>query len=471
MIRTARVLEFLYREGPVVFFITGPTAPWPLISISHNVEKQLGVKAEDAMKNPNFFWDHVHPEDRAEGQIRAETLEHAGRMAHVCRMLRADGSYSWVKGEFLLNRDENGIPIEVVGFLTDETEMNRAKAILGAIPDSVLEVTGDGLITFCKVQPGSDAAVGKNLFDILPEGPRTISKNAIARAMRDGLPQSVKFALPGAEGACRHFQLNIGPTSERRSVVVVAREITEEVLQEKVLSEQKRFLEEANTSLEQFVYVASHDLREPLTGVAGYATLLQKKHSAGLDEQGKRWLQGIVEGMQRLSDKIDDLLALSRVNRGNATNSFSMATAIESAKKSVIGPTPVCPITFKMPDNLPMIRGDRGQITQIFQNLFSNSIKYRQKDVPLVIEVAVQDDPQNPAMFQVSLQDNGIGFDPKHVERVFGVFQRLHTIQQYPGTGIGLAIVKKIVERHGGRVWAMSQVNQGATFTFTIPKA
>lgn len=223
--------------------------------------------------------------------------------------------------------------------------------------------------------------------------------------------------------------------------------------------------------MEQFVYVASHDLREPLITVAGFATLLLKRYGPSLDAQGVRFLEGVVQGTRNMEVKIDDLLALSRVNRGDPPGLFPLGPAIEAARKCLSGVLKDLSVTFVIQGQLPNVRGDRGQVVQIFQNLFSNSIKYRRLDVLTTVTVRAEEDPACPGMSVISVEDNGIGFDEQHAERIFGVFQRLHTAQQYSGTGIGLAIVKKIVERHRGRVWATSSIGKGSIFNFSLPNS
>lgn len=221
--------------------------------------------------------------------------------------------------------------------------------------------------------------------------------------------------------------------------------------------------------LDQFAYIASHDLREPLTVMAGYATLLKKRCYESLDEKGKHFLEEVIDSTVRMERKIDDLLAFSRAGRTTPKAVFQLETAIEEARRSVGRSIEESGAVFIIPEGLPFVSGDRSMIAQVFQNLFSNSIKYRNPDSPPIITVAVT--PHDDIFLRVSVSDNGLGFDMEHKDRIFGVFQRLYTEEQYPGTGIGLAIVKRIVERHRGAIWTTSEPNHGATFFFTIPRA
>jgi len=219
--------------------------------------------------------------------------------------------------------------------------------------------------------------------------------------------------------------------------------------------------------LEQFVFIASHDLREPLTAVAGYATLLKKRYADALDDLGKHFLEEVIDSTKRMERKIDDLLAFSRAGRSTPQGSFQLGVAIEEARRSVSRSIEESGVVFSIPEDLPMVSGDRSMVAQIFQNLFSNSIKYRSPDRPLVISVDVN--PHDDAFLCIAVSDNGLGFDMQFKERIFGVFQRLYTTEQYPGTGIGLAIAKRIVERHRGEIWTQSEPDKGATFYFTLP--
>lgn len=470
----ARALDFFFRAGPAVFFTASVGFPWSIISISENVETQLGFSVQQVLSDPDFLVESIHPDDHDQLNKDAEAVTHNGRVPFLYKMRKLEGTYILVQGEFCLLHDDQGIPEAIIGYWTDCTERERTRALLLAIPDAMFEADQDGRFTFFQAtewQTTVDPSmiVGATMHELLPKDVADLLLNATRRALASKQPQVVKYAVPMGSG-WRHCQARIGTSLSHDMVVAVVRDITEEVSYETDLVTQKRFLEEANVSLEQFVFVASHDLREPLTGIAGFASLLQKRYGSALDETGQHFVEGIVNSAQDLATKIDDLLALSRVSRGTYSGSFPLGAAIDSAKRCLVGQISKTQVEFRLPDVLPIVRGDRGQITQVFQNLFSNSIKYQRLDGPTIIEVAVQDD-STPGMLLVSVKDNGIGFDRKHAERIFGVFQRLYTMQQYPGTGIGLAIVKKIVERHGGRVFAESDPNAGATFFFSIPKA
>lgn len=238
------------------------------------------------------------------------------------------------------------------------------------------------------------------------------------------------------------------------------RKKTEEALQ---LTTAK--LTSSNADLQRFAYVASHDLQEPLRAVAGFVTLIASKHKGTLDEESEGWINHAVEGSTRMRNLINDLLAYARVeSRGKTLELIDTNKAFNQAKRdlSVLIEESNAELTSS---DLPELMGDEGQLTQVFQNLIGNAIKFKSYEKPKVHVSATRKDDD----WLFSVKDNGIGFEPEHVDRIFIIFQRLHGREEYKGTGIGLALCKKIIERHGGRIWAESEKGKGSTFYFTIP--
>lgn len=355
-----------------------------------------------------------------------------------------------------------------------ERELARSQAILAAIPDMVFEVDAEGTFLFVHAKPNQtfaaqDVIIGGKVTELLPEGVGQKCLEAIRKVSATQDAQTLDYSLPYPE-CDQFFRAHLGPSS-MGTVVAVIRNTTSDRCYQRKLEKQAQKLTDANESLEQFVYVASHDLREPLTGIAGFASLLQRRYEDKLDDTGRHFLTEILGGAKQLAQKIEDLLTLSRAGRGHINGSFPLGAAIEEARRSLVRPIKQSGAAFRIEGQMPLVRGDRSMIAQIFQNLFSNSIKYRQgPDAPLIWIEAGPDD-NHPNQIRVSIRDNGIGFDMNYADRIFSVFQRLYTVEQYPGTGIGLAIAKKIVEKHGGRIWASSEPSKGATFYFTLPGA
>jgi PAS domain S-box-containing protein len=225
-------------------------------------------------------------------------------------------------------------------------------------------------------------------------------------------------------------------------------------------------LERSNQELEQFAYVASHDLQEPLRMVSSYMQLLESRYNDKLDADGKEFIAYAVDGAARMQRLIQDLLAFSRVGtRGKPPEvveaNKAVTDAIQNLKVRIEENEAV--VTH---DELPALLADPNQLTQLFQNLIGNAIKFKSEDKPR-IEITTRD---RGAFAEFAVKDNGIGFDQKHADRIFVIFQRLNNRAQYDGTGIGLAICKKIVERHGGKIWVETQPGKGSTFFFTFPR-
>jgi signal transduction histidine kinase len=227
-------------------------------------------------------------------------------------------------------------------------------------------------------------------------------------------------------------------------------------------------LSRSNQELEQFAYIASHDLQTPLRSITGFLDLLARRYGGKLGPEADEFISFAVQGAQRMHQLINDILAYSRVGtRGNPFEALEsrepLARALENLQAEIEENR-----TEITHDELPMVTGDRNQLVQLLQNLIGNAIKYRKSEEPPRIHIAAVDRKTN---WEFRVHDNGAGIDPQYSERIFQIFQRLHTAAEYPGTGIGLAICKKIVERHGGRIWVESEPGKGSVFYFTLPKA
>lgn len=268
-----------------------------------------------------------------------------------------------------------------------------------------------------------------------------------------------KYAINADRRQILYFLLSTYKTTlDQNAALVRAREEVERSSSE---------LARSNTELEQFSYVVSHDLQEPLRMVTSYLGLLEKKYQGKLDESATGFIKFAVDGARRMQNLIRDLLAYSRLGtRGGAF----MATDLEAvladvtANLSLVIQESRAVVTH---DPLPTVTGDATQFGQLLQNLVGNALKFMGERPPVIHISAVRQHRQ----WQIGVQDNGIGIAPENFDRVFAVFQRLHTAKAYPGTGIGLSICKKIVERHGGRIWVESTPGVGTTFYFTIADA
>jgi hypothetical protein len=233
------------------------------------------------------------------------------------------------------------------------------------------------------------------------------------------------------------------------------------------LAERAKDLARSNTELQQFAYVASHDLQEPLRMVASFTQLLAKRYSDQLDDDARDFINYAVDGARRMQTLISDLLNYSRVGTQgkpleHTDSEALLARVLESLQYAIEESRAVV-----SHDPLPVVLADPQQLGQLFQNLISNAIKFHGEEPPRVLISAERTGDE----WKIAVRDNGIGISPEHGERIFVIFQRLHTKTEYPGTGIGLAICKKIVERHGGRIWIEPSPGGGTTFCFTISGA
>jgi signal transduction histidine kinase len=226
-------------------------------------------------------------------------------------------------------------------------------------------------------------------------------------------------------------------------------------------------LQRSNSDLEQFAYVASHDLQEPLRKITSFCQLLQRRYHGQLDERGEQYIEFAVDGARRMQVLINDLLAFSRV--GRRTGEFTDIAMTDALNGALGNLEPLieetgAEVTFS---DLPVVRGEISLLTAMFQNLLGNAIKFRGEDPPRIrVEAALAD-----GEWTFSMTDNGIGIDAEYADRIFVIFQRLHTRDAYPGTGIGLAMTRKIIEYHGGRIWLDTESAPGATtFRFTLPE-
>jgi light-regulated signal transduction histidine kinase (bacteriophytochrome) len=287
---------------------------------------------------------------------------------------------------------------------------------------------------------------------------------------REGWVQDYELEVRRGDGNVTPVVYNAsvyrGEAGKVMGVFAAARDITERKRAEEALKEHSAELARSNADLQQFAYVASHDLQEPLRMVASYTQLLAKRYRGKLGADADDFIGYAVDGARRMQTLINDLLAYSRVGtRGKELAStdcegvleevlVNLQTAMEETSAAVTH------------DPLPMVWADASQLAQVFQNLIGNALKFH-GPAPPQIHISAQ---SNDGDWRFAVWDNGIGIDPQYADRIFVIFQRLHAHAEYPGAGMGLAITKKIVERHGGRIWVESEPGKGSTFYFTISK-
>ena len=269
------------------------------------------------------------------------------------------------------------------------------------------------------------------------------------------------------DGSVFPMDLSVSEVDSGRGLTYVGtvRDVTDRVAAQNALEQANQQLARSNTDLEQFAYAASHDLLEPLRSVAGSVQLLKKRYAGQLDERADTFIAHAVGGVKRMEALISDLLAYSRLSTGPANAApvdlnAVLATTCDNLQVAIAESG--AQVTH---DTLPTVQGEAGQLSHLLQNLMANALKFR-GDKPAQVHISAR---QEDRQWVVSVADQGIGIAPQHFERIFGIFKRLHTREEYAGNGIGLALCQRIVERHGGRIWVESEVGQGTTFFFSLP--
>jgi PAS domain S-box-containing protein len=355
----------------------------------------------------------------------------------------------------------------------------RYRGLLEAAPDAMVVVNTGGKIVLLNVQAEKqfgyrrDELIGQKVTNIIPVG---FAERIIAdetRSPADALAQQIGtgIELVALRKDKSEFPIEImlSPLESPEELLVMAaiRDITERKKFAEQLVMTVSELKRSNDELQQFAYVASHDLQEPLRMVASYTQLLAKRYKGQLDADADEFIGYATDGCNRMQGLIQDLLAYSRAGtNGKALSEVSSENALKEALndlQSLIVESGAV-VTH---DALPAITSDKSQLALVFQNLVGNAIKYHGRETPLVHVSATRNGGKE---WTFSVRDNGLGIDPQYFERIFVLFQRLHGREEFKGTGIGLAVCKKIVERLGGRIWVESQPNQGSTFSFTMPE-
>ena len=377
--------------------------------------------------------------------------------------------------------------------VTDQNVIRRERdqvvamnaALVNVLDDAVFVIDPEAM-RFLDANEAATASVGlsaEELFeigphDIKPEMTRDEVQAVLRRAVSVGTTETIRTKHRRADGGT--FPVEIVVRRFRSGghwlVVAAARDMTDRQAYEADLLRANQRLASSNKELEQFAYVASHDLQEPLRMVASFSQLLSKKYGDQLDEQAQRWIEFSVDGASRMQKLINDLLEFSRLTtRGREHEPVNAAAMLDAGLANLTQAVEESGAGIERAD-LPWVLGDGPQLALLFQNLLSNALKYRGEATPRIrigAGPATGADARNAAgerMWEFYVTDNGIGIDPKYREQVFVIFQRLHTREEYAGTGIGLAMCRKIVETHGGRIWIDEGAEgAGTRFSFTLP--
>ncbi len=305
-----------------------------------------------------------------------------------------------------------------------------------------------------------DKVLGDTLMNLFPQT-NPIYMEGMAKTVSTGQPQLIEWHGRMFD---RWFEAHSYIT-KNDYIGVVFREITERKKAEEALKSKLEELHRSNEELEQFAYVSSHDLQEPLRMITSYLQLLQRRYQGKIDDKADKYIYYAVDGAARMQVLINDLLEFSRVTtKAKEPEPTDSELVLDHALSNLDLYIKENKATVSY-DPLPEVMADSTQLAQVFQNLIANGIKFHSEETPK-IHISAE---KKASEWVFSVQDNGIGIDPQYSEKIFEVFKRLHKKEEYPGTGIGLAVCKKIVERHGGRIWVESELGKGSTFYFTLP--
>jgi len=405
----------------------------------------------------------------------------SGRHEEQSVRVRKDGSRFMARTTVTALRDSKG---HIRGFskmsrdLSERKESEaRYRGLLEAAPDAMVVVSAFGDIVLLNVQAEKQFGyrrhelVGRPISSLIPEGFRERLTADSLRSADDALEYQMGMGLEltgrRKDGSAFPIEMMLSPLNSDEGMLVTAaiRDITARKGAEVFLQQKQEELQRSNEELGQFAYIASHDLQEPLRMVASYTQLLSRRYAGKLDADADEFIAFAVDGANRMQTLIRDLLAYSRVASAGhllaiTSSEHALARALVNLHSAITESGAA--VTH---DPLPMVLADAIQLVQLFQNLIGNGIKYHSAGVPRV-HVSVSRTSLDKWMFSVS--DNGVGIEPQYFERIFGMFQRLHKRDEFAGNGIGLAISKRIVERHGGSISVESQLGQGSTFRFAL---
>ena len=403
-----------------------------------------------------------------------------GELVHTKR----DGTQITVLSRQVLKKDGEGNPVSILEINSDISERKKMEEELefaGKYNRNLIETSLDPFVTIgpdgkiTDVNGATEAVTGCSRDELIgtdfsdyftePEKARKGYKQVFKDRWILDYPLEIKHKKGHITPVLYNASVYEDESGNVSGVFAAARDITELKKAEELLQLKLKELARSNAELEQFAYVSSHDLQEPLRMIGSYLQLLQRRYYGELDDKADKYIDFAVDGASRMQNLINDLLEFSRVT--------TRAREFESTDCELILNHVLSNLEISIKESeavishshLPSLIADSTQLAQVFQNLISNAIKFRSEKIP-EINISAREECDE---WLFSVADNGIGIDPKHCERIFEVFKRLHKRREYPGTGIGLSICKKIIERHGGHIWVESEQGEGSIFYFTLP--
>ncbi|SNB44751.1 PAS domain S-box protein [Geobacter sp. DSM 9736] len=454
------------------------------------VEKAFGCTPDELGGAFSGWAERIHPQEREEilAGIEAAITGKADTWGAEYRFRRKDGSYGTFYDRGIIARDEGGRAVRMIGSMLDLTERHAVEEALRqseaqfrqlteALPQLVWITRPDGYHEyfnskwheFTGLLPVETQGELWSLLLHPDDYRRTLER--WHHSLETGEPYEIEYRFKGANGAYHWFLGRALPLRDREGNIIrwfgTCTDIDPQKQAEEKLQTALDELSRSNRELEQFAYVASHDLQEPLRAVARYVELLALRYTDRLDEQANTYIRFAADGAKQIHSLIGDLLTFTRIGEKNRERELvAMERVVRQGALNVRQELEDTGGALDV-DQLPAVWGNEYLLVQLVQNLLSNALKFRKPGTAPVVRVGAREQEE---MWEFFVRDNGIGIEPRFFDRIFHIFQRLHTRQRYQGTGMGLAICKKIVEHHGGSIRVESAPGEGATFFFTLPK-
>lgn len=452
-----------------------------------NYEHEKGVP-------PLTEWSQrLHPEDREKVVQRLRSIRYSGIESwnDEFRYLSCSGEWGTAQDRAYVLKDETGTPIRVIGAIQDISARKKAeqqiahserryRQIVETAQEGIWLIDENNYTVFvnkkmCELlEYTQEEIIGKLVYDLIDESEKERVADQIQRR-KTGVTEQHELTLRTKTGKPVWTHLSTNPVHDENGIykgaLAMVTDITKRKQQEALLKEHEANLElkneelrQKNRELEQFAYIASHDLQEPLRTVSSFSGQLQKQYGDKLDDLAKKYLFFMQQGTERMKALITDLLDYSRIGKKKQLRTIDCNELIENVLADLHTSIQEAKVEI-CKGRLPVVKGYSTEIKQLFQNLISNAIKFRKKEVVPKIHISSQ---PIKGGWEFSVEDNGIGIAEEHNERIFVIFQRLHSRSEYEGTGIGLSHCKKIVELHGGKIWVKSSPGEGSSFRFTI---
>lgn len=491
LVETQEMLDSLLESMGRVLWSFAPDMS-EVFFASESSRKLFGHEAAAFRTNHRLWLQLMHPDDREQAEAAMQRIILAGAGVMEYRIVRPQGDTRWIEVRWRHAAESPGRPARLDGIATDITERKQAeeenRQLLAIVEQSLNEIYIFDAATLRYEYANSSALHNMGYpfrhlrlmtpLDLMPQYTEGALHKLVEQLIRrektkqvfetvhrrsDGSDYPVEIHLQAVEREGRWKCLAVViDITERQQAQAEIMKLTSSL--ERRVVERTAELAQANAELESFVYSISHDLRTPLRAINGYASILVEEEKGRMDAGSLDMLRRIARGAVRMGELIDDLLTFSRVGRGGLNR---MRVDMEAMARTVVEElhhmNPPAQVTI-LP--LPAASADPALLRQAMLNLVGNAFKFTSRRADAHVEIGAGREGDSTVYY---IRDNGAGFDPGHAERLFGVFQRLHQESEFPGTGVGLAIVKRIVERHGGRIWAEAAPGKGATFHFTLP--